>query len=842
MLCRLCRRLRRHQLSPFIDVFTGLGKLPVEHDIRLATGVNHIDPVVCAAGRLPFRLEDRVFEKLDQMVADGIITPVTEPTEWVSRMMVVGKPDGDVRICLDPSELNKAIQRQHFSVPTIEQLFSRICKARHFCSLDAASGFYQIPLSPASSYLCTMATPRGRYRYLRLPFGLKSAPEIYLQTMAELFGDLPGVFIYFDDFLVTGETEEELHANLRLVFERCRVHNLKLQLKKCRFFLKELPWLGHIIGQGILKADPAKIDAIVGMPDPAGPDDLIRLLGMVTYLDKFCQNLAALTRPLRDLLKRDAAWVWETPQKAALVKLKAALSSLPVLRLFDRSLPVVVSVDASPIGIGAVLLQGGQPVAYSSTTLTDTQKRYFQIEKELLAIYFGLMRFRQYVYGQSVVVESDHKPLVGLIDKPIASCTPRIQRLRMQLQRFDFNLTYKPGKELFIADTLSRAPSPHLFLDDSTQDCEDQVHLVLDRVIPSVDARSRYVAATKADPTLCLVSELLSRGWPDHKRSCPIQAKPFWSVRHQLAAADGLLLYGQRLVIPLVLRQEVMAGIHDGHFGESKCVLRARSAVYWPGCDDQIRNMVASCSICQERRHRNPTQPLYPVELPVHAFQMVSGDLFLHDGTDYLLVVDSYSKWPCAVPLRGTSSSSIIAALERIFSDFGMPEVFESDNGTQLVSAEIVAFYTQRNVRFVTSSPEYPQSNGLVERHIQTVKRTILKMFREGKSLWQALAAIRSTPVSADLPSPSVLLQGRHLRGILHFIPARLQSQFVPSNVVRSCLQRRQAAAHFHHGGAPAVRSSALIVGQRVRRTFQTSGRQASSCRCARSPTPILSV
>ena len=146
-----------------------------------------------------------------------------------------------------------------------------------------------------------------------------------------------------------------------------------------------------------------------------------------------------------------------------------------------------------------------------------------------------------------------------------------------------------------------------------------------------------------------------------------------------------------------------------------------------------------------------------------------------------------------------------------------MPEVFESDNGTQLVSAEIVAFYTQRNVRFVTSSPEYPQSNGLVERHIQTVKRTILKMFREGKSLWQALAAIRSTPVSADLPSPSVLLQGRHLRGILHFIPARLQSQFVPSGVVRSCLQRRQAAAHFHHGGVPDVRSSALIVGQRVR-------------------------
>ena len=127
--------------------------------------------------------------------------------------------------------------------------------------------------------------------------------------MSDLFGDLPGVFTYFDDFLVTGETMEELEANLRRVFERCRVHNLKLQLKKCRFFLQEIPWLGHVIGQGTLKADPGKIEAIVNMPDPAGPPDLIRLLGMVTYLDKFCCNLAELTRPLRDLLKGNSAWV-----------------------------------------------------------------------------------------------------------------------------------------------------------------------------------------------------------------------------------------------------------------------------------------------------------------------------------------------------------------------------------------------------------------------------------------------------------------------------------------------------------------------------------------------------
>ncbi|XP_045034359.1 uncharacterized protein LOC123475560 [Daphnia magna] len=779
----------------YMGIFTGLGKLPVEYDIKLLSGANRVDPVVCAASRLPFRLEDRVFKKLEEMVAKEILVPVHEPTEWVSRMMVVGKSDGDVRICLDPSELNKASILQ--SLPLNSCLAS------------------WIPLSEAASYLCTMATPKGRYRFLRLPFGLKLAPEIYLQTMSDLFGDLPGVLIYFDDFLVVGETKKELIANLRQVFEGCRLHDLWLQLKK--FFLQEIPWLGHVIGYGTLKPDPLKVLAIVEMSDPTCPADLVRLLGMVTYLDKFCKNLAGLTRPLRDLLKEDAVWIWEQPQQIALSQLKRALSSLPVLRLFDHSLPLVVSVDASSIGIGAVLLQDNQPIAYSSTSLTDTQKRYFQIEKELLTVQFGLMRFRQYVYGQMVVVELDHKPLVGLLDKPIASCSPRIQRMRLQLQRFDFKLIYQPGKELFIADTLSRAPSPSLFNDDVTQNCEEQVHAVLDLIIPHDSTRVKFAEATAADPTLRLLMEVLRRGWPDHKSQCPVSVKPFWPVHHQLSEAGGLLLNGSRLVVPVALRQEVLAGIHDGHFGEVNCVLRAKSAVYWPECDDHIRNMVASCATCQTYRNRNLSQPLRPVPLPVHAFQLVSADLFLFNGASYVLVVDAYSKWPACVPLRTLSSSSVIAEVERIFSDFGVPEVVMSDNGSQYDCEEFRAYCKSRAIRSVFSSPTYAQSNGLVERHIQTVKKTMLEMFADGRSLWEALAVIRSTPISSELPSPAVLLQGRNLRGSLPFLKNRLVPQYVPAEFVRAQLQRRQASACFNHGGRPDIRGSALIVGQRVR-------------------------
>jgi hypothetical protein len=284
-----------------------------------------------------------------------------------------------------------------------------------------------------------------------------------------------------------------------------------------------------------------------------------------------------------------------------------------------------------------------------------------------------------------------------------------------------------------------------------------------------------------------------------------------------LSEADGLLLNGSRLVVPISLRQEVLAGIHDGHFGEVMCILRAKSAVYWPGCDEQICNMVASCLTCQTHRNRNPVQPFRPVPLPVHAFQWVSADIFLHGGVNYLLVVDAYSKWPACVPLRSLSSSSIVTEMERIFSSFGVPEIVMSDNGSQFDCAEFREFREGRAVWSVTSSPTYAQSDGLVERHIQTVKKTLLKRFTDGRSLWEALAAIRSTPILSELPSPAVLLQGRHLRGSLPFLQDRLVPQFVPAKFVHGKLQRCQATACFNHSGRPDVRGSALIIGQRVR-------------------------
>lgn len=274
---------------------------------------------------------------------------------------------------------------------------------------------------------------------------------------------------------------------------------------------------------------------------------------------------------------------------------------------------------------------------------------------------------------------------------------------------------------------------------------------------------------------------------------------------------------GEAIVIPSSLRPEVLVRIHDGHFGEVKCVERARSSVYWPGYCEQVRNVVAGCSTCQENRHRNPAQPLYPVKLPGHPFEKIGTDLFEFKGVNYLLVVDYFSKWPCVAPLQSLHTTAVLNEMERLFADFGIPCDMISDNGPQFGSAEFRVFCQKKGIRHATSSPEYPESNGMAERTVQTVKERLLKMFQDGRTLWEALAAIRSTPVSGSLPSPAVLLQNRNLRGSLPFAPTALQHRPVNSEVVRKQLQRQQASSSFSKARNTDARSSSLQVGQPVR-------------------------
>ncbi len=437
------------------DIFgPDLGKLPVEYRMKLDP---EIKPVIRPPRRIPVSMQDKVKAELERMVKMGVIKPVSEPTSWVSSFVAVKKKGKEeIRICIDPRDLNHAIQRQHYPMRTIEEVAARIPNAKFFTVLDASSGFWQIPLDYESSLKTTFNTPYGRYRFCRLPFGIKSASEVFQKAMDHLLEGYPCEVIV-DDILVWGSTEAEHDENLLKVLDRIREINLKLKWDKCKFKVKEVRYVGHLLTEDGLKPDPEKIRAITEMQIPSNVKDLQRFLGMVRYLSKFVSRLSELALPLQNLLHADTAWTWDSIHQRAFDNLKAAISSAPALQFYDLHKPVTLSCDASFGGLGAACLHDGLPVAYASRSLTKAEQSYAQIEKELLAVTFACNKFHDYIIRKQVIVETDHKPLETIMKKPLLSAPMRLQRMMLQLQRYDLSLVYKKGSQLFIADTLSRA-------------------------------------------------------------------------------------------------------------------------------------------------------------------------------------------------------------------------------------------------------------------------------------------------------------------------------------------------------------------------------------------------
>ena len=445
-------------IDEYADVFEGIGLFPGECTIHLKPDAT---PVVCPPRRIPYALRSRLKEELDEMEKMGIIQKVTEPTDWVNALVVVEKPKtGKLRICLDPRPLNKAIQRPYYPLPTLDDITPKLAGAQYFSVLDARSGYWTIKLSHESSILTTFNTIFGRYRFNRLPFGIISAQDEFQRRVDEAYEGLQGVSAIVDDVIVYGSTKEQHDANLRAMLERTRQKGIKLNKDKSTICVTEVNYFGHTLTREGVRPDPNKVAAIKDMAAPQSKAELETILGMITYLSKFAPRLSEATAPLRQLLKESSEFVWDSNHDAAFQQVKSILTQEPgpVLAYFDHTKEVKLQVDASKYGLGAVLLQQEKPVAYASRALNETEVNYAQIEKELYAVLFGCKRFHQYLYGRQVIVESDHKPLEAIMRKPLAAAPPRLQRMILQLQRYSINIVHKPGKQIPVADTLSRKP------------------------------------------------------------------------------------------------------------------------------------------------------------------------------------------------------------------------------------------------------------------------------------------------------------------------------------------------------------------------------------------------
>ena len=773
--------------SEYADLFDGVGLL--EGDIHLEVDET-VRPTQMPLRRLPLGVRNKVAEELQRLVNNGIIAPVSEPTPWVSALLVVAKPDGRIRICVDPKPLNKALARSHYRMPTIDDVLPQLTGAKVFSTVDAKDGFWHLRLDESSSRLTTFETPYGRYRWQRLPFGLNVSPELFQSRIHMALSGLTGIACIADDILIsgTGATEAEAiashNSNLRGLLDRCREKGIKLNKKKLQLNRPSTIFCGHELTKLGVRADQRKVLAIQNIPPPSDRQGVLRLLGMSTYLAKFCPHFSECTAPIRELLKAGNAFCWRPDTHGeALQKLKRMLSEAPVLAFFDTSKPIVIQCDASQAGLGAVLLQAGRPVEYASRAMTETETHYAQIEKEMLAIVFALERFHTYVYGTPVEVQTDHKPLIAIHKKPLASAPKRLQRMLLRLQRYDFTPVYTPGCKVILADTLSRAYAP-LTTDENPPDAEfaEELATISDKqqmedlqMVASQDTVDRIKATAAADESYQLLIKQIQRGWPDNIEQVPESIRLYKGFADELIVCDGLVFKGRRVVIPTQARPDILKRLHSSHMGINSCQRRAKESVYFPGISSEIKATVSRCEICARVQSENQKEPLKPYPVPPRPWDTVGVDVFTHHGRDFLIIVDYLSNYCEVDRLQSKKIKDITYALRAQFARHGIPMVVVSDN-SPFASAEFQAFADRWQFTTKTSSPRYAQSNGKAEAAVKTVKRLMTKAAESGTDPFLALLDFRNTPSEQLGLSPAQLLFNRRTRSLLPMAAALLET------------------------------------------------------------------
>jgi hypothetical protein len=659
------------------DLFEGVGCFP---DICTFKLTENARPKMCSARRIPLKIKDKFKDTLDELVKKNIITSVNEPVEWVSNIAIVEKPNGSLRICIDPKELNKYIVKEKYTIPTLEEISPNLSNKKYFCILDIKDGFYHVKLDSESSKLCSFSTIYGTYRFLRAPFGLACMPEIFQKLMFKYFGDITGVSIYFDDLCISGESKEEVDAILNKVFRRARQYNIKFNYNKLQYCVEDVKYLGVIFNKNGMRPDPEKIACVKSLKKPNNKTELQQLLGFINYLRPFIPNMAELTAAFRELLKKNTVWQWTDSHSRALEYLKQIICSNQVLAPFKTERPVEIQCDASRDAIGCCILQDNRPVSFASRCLSNTEKEYAQIEKEFLAITYACSKFHYYIYGQeNVIIHTDHMPLLSIMKKSFNEVkNNRLRRLKLKLLNYKFELRYLSGKKMFVADLLSRNFVIKHQPDDNSMN--DVVHTLSVGLLTFSDKKMDEIqVATGEDEHLKNVLDWYNKGWPS---TCTMQGeiKHYFKMKNDISVEQGLVYYENRLVIPIKWRNYIIELLHESHLGIVKTKSIAKMHFYWPGIMAEIETYISRCPVCLKYSRSNTPEPLLSHEIPDLPFNKIGLDIAQHAGVNYLIIFDYFSRWLEVITLRYKTSLEIINKLKDIFSRFGIPGTVIADN------------------------------------------------------------------------------------------------------------------------------------------------------------------
>ena len=774
----------------------------------------------------PYRLSPKevteVETQIKELLKQGLIEPSSSP--YGAPIIFVQKKDGTLRMCCDWRKLNAQTIKSRYPLPRIDELLDALQGAKFFTSLDLQSGYHQILISPEDAPKTAFTTPFGHYQWKVMSFGLCNAPAIFQETMNKVLSKLlrKGALVYMDDILIYAKTREEHAALLNEVLTLLGKNDFYVKLSKCEFEKPELKFLGHVVGTEGIKVDPDKTQVVRDWPTPRNVKEVQSFLGLANYFRKFVQGYSTLVDPLTKLTRKALVWnnqTWDEACEQAFRGVKTALTNAPVLIMPDQAKgDYELICDASLVGTGAVLTQGGQPIAYESSKFSEAEQRWTTGEQELWAVIHALRTWRCYLEGVPFKVVTDHNPLTFLPTQ--ATLSRRQARWSQYLQQFNFKWEYRPGRSN-VADPLSRVKATALnaitLKELSTRVTRSRTGTngkPENRDVPEVASRpSKRRRTQKGEeqrpasvpeleqepaaaerPVIDLLTQLQSGYLKDE-----------WFAKEKnlksadLHQRDGLWLTRDgQVAVPNVsgLRQEILYEMHDtpiaGHPGAERTLRAVKGKYWWPKMADQVKQYVHTCNSCQRNKSVNtkPNGKLNPLPIPGDKWESVSMDFITQlpqtNGTptyDAIVVfVDRLSKMVRIAPTTSNVTAEGTAQLlfDNVFKHHGVPKSLITDRGTQFTAGMFAEFLKLLGTNHHKTTAYHPQSDGQTERTNQTLE-TMLRHYVGSKThgdwdtcLSAAEFAINNAYTPAIGTTPFLLNYGKEPRLPVSITPSKV--------------------------------------------------------------------
>ena len=772
-----------------------------KYTINIETG--NAKPVKVPPRRMAPAHKAIVEQELGKMLAENVIEPSASP--WSSPIVLVKKKNGETRFCVDYRAVNSVIEGDSYPLPRIDETLESLEGNGWFSTLDLKSGYWQVPLDQNDKLKTAFSCHKGLFHFNVCPFGLKTAPSKFMRMMDIILSGLKPekCLVYLDDTIIVGRTFEEHLMNLEEVLQRFEASKLKLNPDKCRWALQEVAYLGHIVSKDGIRTDPSKVEAVKNWAPPRSLKELRSFLGLTGYYRKFIPGYSKVAKPLTNLTKKDAAWLWGELEQTAFDGLKNALCSDPILQFPspDPRHKFRVETDASDSAIGAVLSQEDETgkvtrvICYGSKALSTAERNYCTTRKELLAIVHFVHEWRAYLYQRKFTIYTDHAALKWLnsLKEPLG----QLSRWAGQLTTYSFDIVHRKGTSNANADALSRkhphwTTCPSCAVKQIGQVSVVNIEGTLYNQIKAAqrdDADLAWVLAKKSRNEVPKLNHDMSR-----ERRVLVNAWEDIQVNDGVAYIISRYVDRPQLLVPKKWRNEALTNHHDvlhaGHLGINKTYRRLQEHFYWPDMRKHVIQWCHSCSKCQELKGKPGRVPLIPIKT-TYFNEMVCSDVIgpwpiSQKGNSYVITfIDHFTRWIEAIPVANHTAETLAKAfVQNWIVRYGVPSRFLSDQGPEYESELMKELTHVFNIKKLRTTPLHPQTNGMSERVQRTFKNMLATSIDEGSQtnwddcLDMVLYAYRSSFNESTGYSPYEMLFGELMplpleRSIGATLPAR---------------------------------------------------------------------